>query len=130
MKKLRIDDVVDAVALHAGCGAWGLIFTGLLSAPELVNQVYGFAETEKAYGAFFPGSNGHLLGAQLIEILVITAWTGGIIGAYFFVLRKLGKHRVSEKEELVGLDISKHGGSAYNIESTNGDEFQSHKPAI
>ena len=129
MKKLRIDDVVDAVALHAGCGAWGLIFTGLLSAPELVDQVYSVAETEKAYGAFFPHSNGHLLGAQLIEILVITAWTGGFIGIYFFILRLLGKHRVSEQQEMMGIDLSKHGGSAYNVETVD-DKVQIVKSAM
>lgn len=55
---------------------------------------------------------------QVLGIVVITAWVGGIMFALFFTLHMLGLLRVKPEVELAGLDVSKHGGSAYNTENT------------
>jgi len=77
---------------------------------EYVQGVFGIDEA----GVFY-GGGGKLLAAQLIGILTIAAWTMGMLGAFFGTFKKFGLLRVDEEEELLGLDESKHGGSAYNI---------------
>ncbi|PHU00683.1 Ammonium transporter 1 member 2 [Capsicum chinense] len=70
--KLKYDDPLEAAQLHGGCGSWGIIFTGLFAKKEYVNEVYpGFPN--RPYGLFM-GGGGKLLGAQIIQILVIIGW--------------------------------------------------------
>jgi Amt family ammonium transporter len=103
---LRIDDPVGAVAVHCMNGIWGTITVGLFattSAPgndELVGLFYG--------GGF------SLLGTQLLGFVTVAAWTAVTITITFLVIKKLIGLRVSEEEEIVGLDSMEHGlPSAY-----------------
>ena len=70
---------------------------------------------QKNYGALL-GGGGKLLGNQILGIVVITLWVGATIGGLFFALKMAGMLRASAEEEAAGLDESKHGGSAYNME--------------
>lgn len=104
---LRIDDPVGAVAVHCLNGIWGTISVGLFattSAPgndELVGLFYG--------GGFT------LLGKQLIGFAAVAAWTVVTITITFLVIRAAVGLRVTEEEEIVGLDAMEHGlASAYS----------------
>lgn len=104
---LRVDDPVGAVAVHCLNGIWGTISVGLFattSAPgndELVGLFYG--------GGFT------LLGKQLIGFAAVAAWTVVTITITFFVIRAAVGLRVTEEEEIVGLDAMEHGlASAYS----------------
>ena len=108
--KLKVDDPVDAIALHGFTGAWGLIVVGLLADKTYVGQVYSDATD---YGIFY-GGEGKLLGAEIVGIICIFLWVMSTQGLLFFVLSKLGLLRASADEEMLGLDASEHGGSAYN----------------
>ena len=105
--KLRIDDTVDAVPVHFANGIWGLLAVGLFTDPELKAVAYG-----NDIGGLFYG-HGSVLGAQIVAILFICAWVTATMAPFFVVLNKLGLFRVSQIEEEVGMDISKHGGAAY-----------------
>jgi ammonia channel protein AmtB len=72
-----------------------------------------------SYGAFY-GGKGHLLGAQCLQIALIFAWVGGLMGAFFYICKLAKILRVPVEVELAGLDISKHGGSAYDGGETGG----------
>jgi len=65
------------------------------------------------YGAFY-GGNGTLLGVEILGCFAIIVWVGGIMGILFYALKMAGLLRVKPEVELAGLDVSKHGGSAYN----------------
>lgn len=108
--KLRIDDPLSASPMHGICGAWGVIVTGLLAAPHYVAQAYPNGH----FGAFYPGTSAKLLAAQVVGVIVIGLWTCIWSGAIFYVLKMFNKLRISPEEEQAGLDVSKHGGSAYN----------------
>lgn len=112
--KLQFDDPLEATQLHGGCGAWGLIFTGLFAKEEFVNQVFDSGNSEKVrpYGLLM-GGGWNLLGAQMVEVLVIVSWVSVTMGPLFYILHKLGILRISSDEEIAGLDISSHGGYAY-----------------
>jgi Amt family ammonium transporter len=104
---LHIDDPVGAVAVHCLNGIWGTIAVGLFattSAPgndELVGLFYG--------GGFT------LLGKQLIGFAAVAAWTAVTITITFLIIKATLGLRVSEEEEIVGLDSCEHGlASAYS----------------
>jgi Amt family ammonium transporter len=131
LRKLKIDDPLEAAPMHGFCGAWGVFANGLLAKKEFVRQAYG-REAGSDYdcgGLFYGGDNaGKLLGAQIVGIISIAAWTCGLMFPFFFIFHKMGLMRVPEEEEVVGLDQSHHGGSAYNYE--NQDNLKSAHPKV
>ncbi|KAL0718841.1 hypothetical protein Bca4012_068164 [Brassica carinata] len=108
---VQYDDPLEAAQLHGGCGAWGLIFVGLFAKEKYMNEVYG-ATPGRPYGLFM-GGGGKLLGAQFVQILVIAGWVSATMGTLFFILKKLDLLRISEKDEMAGMDMTRHGGFAY-----------------
>ncbi|XP_071737929.1 ammonium transporter 1 member 3 [Rutidosis leptorrhynchoides] len=116
--KLQYDDPLEAAQLHGGCGAWGLIFTGLFAKEEFVIQTYnsGNLGISRPYGLFLGGGWG-LIGSQVMEVIVIVVWVSVTMGPLFYLLHKLRILRISTDEEIAGLDISSHGGYAYNAHS-------------
>ena len=67
---------------------------------------------QRPYGLFM-GGGGQLLGAHLVYILSIFAWTTGLMQPFFYLLKKFGILRVPPDAEAAGLDVSYHGGSSY-----------------
>ncbi|KAL5580759.1 hypothetical protein UlMin_013201 [Ulmus minor] len=122
--KLRFDDPLEAAQLHGGCGAWGLIFTGLFAKEKFVIQVYdlGASDVSRSYGLLMGGGWG-LLGAQLVEVLAIVGWVSVTMGPLFYGLHKLRLLRISVDEEIAGLDVSSHGGHAYVHSEENDAHF-------
>jgi ammonium transporter, Amt family len=102
---LRIDDPLDAVAVHAFCGTWGLISASLFAAKVPMDEAYGLEE----YGLFM-GGGWRLFAAACVTALAVIGWVLGHMIPFFVVLKKLGLFRVSEEEEDAGLDISHHMG--------------------
>ena len=100
--KLRIDDPVGAVSVHGVCGAWGTLSAGLF-AQEAINGTNGL---------LFGGGAGQLI-TQLIGIAAYFVWAFGVSLIIFLVIKYTIGLRVSEEEELRGLDITEHGMSAY-----------------
>ncbi|WP_438989073.1 ammonium transporter [Polaribacter sp.] len=89
--KLKLDDPVGAIAVHLICGIWGTlavgIFGNLAGVEQFLSQLIGVA----SYAVFC-----------LITSFII-----------IFTLKKTIGIRVSEKEELEGLDVHEHGMDAY-----------------
>ncbi|XP_008799174.3 ammonium transporter 1 member 3-like [Phoenix dactylifera] len=112
--RLRFDDPLEAAQLHGGCGAWGLVFTGLFAHEELVVQAYdsGAVGASRPFGLLMGGGWG-LLGSQVVEVAAIAGWVSLTMLPVFYVLHKLRLLRISVDEELAGLDVSSHGGYAY-----------------
>ncbi|KAE9617585.1 hypothetical protein Lal_00035000 [Lupinus albus] len=113
-EKASYDDPLEAAQLHGGCGAWGIIFTALFAKKEYVNQVYP-GKPGRSYGLLM-GGGGKLLGAHVIQILVIIGWVSATMGPLFFVLNKMKLLRISTEDELAGMDLTRHGGFAYAYE--------------
>ena len=111
--RVRIDDAVDAVPVHLFGGIWGSFAVGLFSSPSRVMAAFG---TEAHGGWFYElgrGSfNASLLGAQMCGILFVIGWVTFLMFPFFIWLNYMGWFRADSLEELVGLDISYHGGSA------------------
>lgn len=117
LKKLQIDDPLDASPVHFFCGIWGVLSVGLFAEKEYVGSVYG--QDPDAYGAFM-GGGGKQLGNQIIGVLAITGWVCSTCALVFGTLKALKMLRVSAEDEELGLDSSHHGGDAYNFEAGKG----------
>ena len=89
--KLKLDDPVGAIAVHLACGIWGTLAVGLFgnlaSGAQFLSQLTGVA----CYAVF-------CIATSFIII---------------FTLKKTTGIRVSEKEEIEGLDAHEHGMDAY-----------------
>ncbi|MBO5145966.1 MAG: ammonium transporter [Lachnospiraceae bacterium] len=85
---IKVDDPVGAIGVHGVCGALGTILTGV------------FGE-----GCSFP--------AQLLGVAAVIAYVAAAAFIIFKLIDKTVGLRVSEDEELEGLDIREHGCSAY-----------------
>ncbi|MNI18796.1 Ammonium transporter NrgA [compost metagenome] len=105
--KAGVDDPVFAFSVHGIAGVWGTLATGLFATPELAEKV-GVGGAGLFYGGGF-----HQLGIQAL----------GVVGAFAFVLvlsfivlsliKLVVGLRVTEEEEIIGLDLSEHGTYGY-----------------
>ena len=116
--KLRLDDAVDAIPVHAVNGVWGVLATGLFADPSLIQQVFGRDDHAGWFYSWGRGSSdATLLGAQIVGLLFIIGWVAILMFPFFILLNYMGWFRADSLEELVGLDISYHGGRALNTET-------------
>ena len=104
--KLRIDDPVGAVAVHCMNGIWGTIAVGLFATTSAPGN-------DSVVGLFY-GGGFKQLGLQLLGFASVAAWTAVTITITFLLIKKIFGLRVSEEEEITGLDATEHGlPSAY-----------------
>jgi Amt family ammonium transporter len=89
---LKIDDPVGAFPVHGLCGLWGGIAVAI-------------------FGDY--GDETGTWAAQLTGSLVIPVYAFITMFILFSILKAVGLLRVSEEDEMVGLDLSEHGQSAY-----------------
>ena len=102
--KLHIDDPVGAVGVHFANGIWGTIAVGLLANPDAPAGLKGL---------FYTGSF-RLLGVQALGIVAILGWTAVLMILTFYIIKRTVGLRVSQEEEIKGLDRTEHGlPSAY-----------------
>lgn len=102
---LHIDDPVGAVAVHCLNGIWGTFAVGLFATSTAPgNDINGL----------FYGGGFHQLGLQALGFVSVAAWTAVCMTIVFFLIKVTIGIRVTEEEEIEGLDIKEHGlPSAY-----------------
>lgn len=92
LDKIKIDDPVGAISVHGVCGVFGTVAVG-----------------------FFSFNPAHNAGTQLLGTLAVAAFAFAFSFVVFYVLKLIMGVRVSEEEEVEGLDIHEHGSPAYAI---------------
>lgn len=110
--KLRIDDPVGAITVHGIIGVWGTLAVGLF---------------DTASGLFTTGSVS-LLAVQAVGIIAVIAWVSVSTAGVVLVTKAISGIRVSEEEEVTGLDYVEHGTSAYEVRETYGAAFDRTEP--
>lgn len=88
---IKLDDPVGAIAVHLICGIWGTLAVGIFGALAGVDQFV----------------------SQLVGVLSYAAICIPSAFIIFFIMKKTVGIRVSEREELEGLDAHEHGMDAY-----------------
>lgn len=99
-KKVKIDDPVGAIGVHGFCGAAGTILTGAFALE----------------GGLFYGGGYHMILIQLLGVASVAAWIGITMTIVFKTIRQTIGLRVTEEEEIMGLDVHEH-----DIESSYAD---------
>ncbi|PZD73436.1 Ammonium transporter NrgA [Acaryochloris thomasi RCC1774] len=89
LMRSQIDDAVDAVAVHGGAGAWGTLCVALFGQLENVNRI-------------------SQLSIQLLGVGVCFAWAFGLPWLILKAVNHFFPLRVTEEEEVMGLNISEH----------------------
>ncbi len=100
----RIDDPIFALSVHGTAGVWGTLSTGLFATKELA--------TVGSPGLFY-GGGFHQLGVQALGVVTCALFAFVVSFVILFVIKKVSGLRVTEEEEIMGLDISEHGTYGY-----------------
>ncbi|WP_026504175.1 ammonium transporter [Butyrivibrio sp. NC3005] len=112
--KLHIDDPVGAVAVHCLNGIWGTLAVGLFATNTAPGYSIADSKGKEMLGLFY-GGGFKLLGIQFVGMFSTAAWTTVSITITFLVIKAVMGLRVSEEEEILGLDATEHGlASAYS----------------
>ena len=104
LDKLKIDDPVGAVPVHALNGIWGSLAIGL----------FGKSSLGVANDGLFYGGGLTQLGIQLVGVLAVAGFVFVGMGIIFKLIDKTIGLRVSQEEEFRGLDIGEHGIQSYS----------------
>lgn len=97
-KVLHIDDPVGAVSVHAVNGVWGTLAVGIFGDLTKLSNHTRFEQ----------------IGIQALGIAAVAVWVLVVSGVLFFIIKKTAGLRVSDKEQLRGLDLEEHGSEAYS----------------
>jgi Amt family ammonium transporter len=101
LARLKIDDPIDAIAVHMGCGLWGCIAVGIF------DQSNGFLY----------GKGGYQLGVQVLAAVVAIGWTAANTFIVCLLLKLAGIFRIDDDAEAQGMDVAKCGGYVNNYDA-------------
>jgi len=105
----KLDDPVGVLSAHGLAGVWGTLACGLFTAPRFA-QYAGIGDPDG--GLVYSGSFTQL-GDQALGIVVTFATVLVLSLATWYAIKRTIGLRVTEAEELAGLDISEHGMYGY-----------------
>ncbi|WP_438432043.1 ammonium transporter [Gorillibacterium sp. sgz500922] len=103
-EKLGLDDPIYAFSVHGLAGVWGTLSIGLFATK-------GLAGDDKA-GLFYGGGL-HQLGVQALGVAGTFVFVAVVSFVLLTIIKKTVGLRVTEEEELIGLDLSEHGTYGY-----------------
>src|SRR5262249_54108569 len=109
--KSGLDDSLDVVGVHGVGGAWGAIATGIFCAAMAINPA--------SVDGLVNGGGVDQLGRQLLAVGATITYSFVATFVLLKVLDLVMGRRVSEEEELAGLDASQHGERAYILDGSS-----------
>jgi Amt family ammonium transporter len=108
--KLGYDDSLDVVGVHLVGGLWGTLAVGLLATDAASAGVDGF----------FYGGGLSQLGKQAVGALAVLVYSFVLTLVIGFVIAKVMRFRITEEEEVVGIDTTVHAETGYDLDSLGG----------
>jgi len=119
IKKLKIDDPVDAFSVHGACGIWGCLAAALFDFGAGTDKHHGWggfsATSYEEEGEVKYMTTGDAFAANLAEIAFVIVWSGGLSLVIFGVLKATKLLRIDEETESSGMDTECASPTAYNI---------------
>ena len=110
------DDSLDAFGVHGAGGTIGALLTGIF-ASSVINPIFKDANGNVLPSGLFEG-NAHQLLNQFVGVAI--AWVLGVVGTLILlkIVDKVVGLRVTEEQEIQGLDLSQHGEEGYYWETS------------
>jgi Amt family ammonium transporter len=108
--KLGYDDSLDVVGVHLVGGLWGTLAVGLV----------GTASATAGIDGLFYGGGVSQLGKQAVGALAVLVYSFVLTLVIGFVLAKVMRFRITEEEEITGIDTTVHAESGYDLDSLGG----------
>ena len=112
-RKLKIDDPVGAISVHGVCGAWGTLAIGLFAVKD-------DAFLGRVDAGLFHGGGLEQLGTQALMVGAVFVFVTVTAGLLFLALKHTVGLRVTEEEEIEGLDAMEHGSPGYGLDLSPG----------
>ncbi len=106
-EKMKIDDPIYALSVHGAAGIWGTVANGLFATEELAAKV-GVGQA-----GLFEGGGWKQLGVQVESVVVAGGFAFVACFIVLWVVKKAIGFRVTEEQEIIGLDLSEHGTYGY-----------------
>lgn len=110
--RIKIDDPVGATSVHLVNGIWGTLAIGLFAVGP--SEAEGALYSAGPAAGLLMGGGFAQLGVQILGIVAVGAFTLVLTSIFWVALKATLGIRVSEEEELLGLDIGEHGMEAYS----------------
>merc|ERR1712118_388487 len=108
IKKLKIDDPVDAFSVHGACGIWGCLAAALFDFGSGTDKHHGWggfsATSYEEDGEVKYMTTGDAFLANLAEVCFVIVWSGGLSFVIFGALKMAGVLRIEEEVEHEGMD--------------------------
>merc|ERR1719387_3334651 len=134
VKKLKIDDPVDASSVHGACGIWGCIAAALFDFGAGTDKHHGWggfsATSYEEEGEVKYMTTGDAFAANLAEIAFVIVWSGGLSLVIFGALKATNLLRIDEETESSGMDTECASPKAYNMESTRPSPEEPRKVSV
>jgi Amt family ammonium transporter len=108
-----LDDPVGALSAHGMAGIWGTLAVGIFGSERLVGDTASPGLWYGLFGDASVGATAGQLGVQAVGVVATFLVVLGLSLATFYAIKKTIGLRVTEAEELAGLDISTHGMYGY-----------------
>ncbi|MCW2858131.1 MAG: ammonium transporter [Marmoricola sp.] len=119
--KFRLDDSLDVVGVHLVGGIIGALMIGLLGTTKSPQGVDGlFANGSSTMNGLFYGGDATLLAHQAIGVLFTIVISGTVAAVLGLLIKYTIGWRVTEEEEIDGIDFAEHGETAYDLASGSG----------
>ncbi|WP_230375556.1 ammonium transporter [Methanolobus vulcani] len=109
---LKLDDPVGAVAVHGYCGTWGVISVGIFALGQGDGSMLADAAYTAAGAGLLYGGTAQFM-IQVVGAILSIVWAFVISFIVFKIIDAIIGLRVSEEDEIAGLDVVEHGISAY-----------------
>ena len=100
-----MDDTLDVFAVHGIGGIWGALAIGIFAVSEVTGGPNGFI-----------GGSVDLIWRQFVGVIAALAWSLGLSSVLFILVQRFMPLRVSEDDEMIGLDRSTHNEPAYEFD--------------
>lgn len=116
LEKLKIDDPIYALSVHGMAGIWGTIANGIFATQALADKV-GIGQ-----GGLIDTGSFQQLWVQIESVLFAGVFVAASSFIVLGIMKKVMGFRVTEEQEIVGLDLSEHGAYGYPEQLTKSEQ--------
>lgn len=106
-EKIKVDDPIYALSVHGAAGVWGTLANGIFATDALAKKL------NVGEGGLIDTGNWHQLWIQIESVVVCGAYTLAASFLLLGIMKMVMGLRVTEEQEIIGLDLSEHGTYGY-----------------